>query len=57
MGRGFRGRGECSKIPKNRSDHFFGKLDGGGELGGVAKEGEVISDRILQAGQYFSVSF
>ena len=21
-----RGRGECSKIPKNRSDHFFWKM-------------------------------
>ena len=35
----------------------FGFGGGGGEVGGVAKEGEVISDRILQAGQYFSVSF
>ena len=32
----------------------FGFGGGGGEVGGVAKEGEEIGGRILQAGQYFS---
>ena len=35
----------------------FGFGGGGGEVGGVAREGEEISGRILLAGQYFSVSF
>ena len=35
----------------------FGFGVGGGELGGVAREDEEISGRILQAGQYFQVSF
>ena len=35
----------------------FGFGVGGGEFVVVAKEGEEISGRILQAGQYFQISF
>ena len=35
----------------------FGFGVGGGEVGGGAREGEEVGGRILQAGQYFSVSF
>ena len=35
----------------------FGFGVGGGEFGGVAKEGEDICGRILQAVQYFQISF